>query len=240
MGKLIRGGVLGVLLIAAIAMAMPASAQATRDATAMMNDAWITSQIHAKFFLDPDIKGRNINVDTTAGVVTLRGEVHSAAERTQALAKAKATDGVKQVIDKLAVTPGDRPVTADIRDKAAALPRDKEQVKAQAKSAAARVGKEISDTWITTQVEAMYFLDRDVKAMEIGVTTKGGVVTLTGTVDSVAVRQKAIADARSIDGVKQVVDKLSVKVDKLSVQKDKPSVKKDKPSVKKDKPSVKK
>src|SRR5687768_8584532 len=152
MGKLIRGGVLGVLLVAIIAMAMPASAQAPRDATAMMNDAWITSQIHAKFFLDPDIKGRHINVDTTAGVVTLRGEVHSATERTQALAKAKATDGVKQVIDKLAVTPGDRPVTADIRHKAAAsLPRDKEQMKAQAKSAAARVGEEISDTWVTTQ-----------------------------------------------------------------------------------------
>ena len=209
MGKLIRSG---VLLLSTIAIAAPALAQATRDTSTMVNDAWITTQIHAKFFLDPDIKGRNINVDTTAGVVTLRGEVHSAAERTQALAKAKATEGVKQVIDKLAVTPGDRPVTADIRDKVArSLPSDKEQVKAQAKTAAERVGKEISDTWITTQVEAMYFLDREVKGMEIHVTTKGGVVTLSGTVDSAAVRQKAIADARSIEGVKRVVDKLSIK-----------------------------
>jgi hyperosmotically inducible protein len=209
MGKLIR---CGVLLLAMIAMVTPASAQATRNATAMMNDAWITTQIHAKYFLDPDIKGRDINVDTTAGVVTLRGEVHSAAEHNQALAKAKATEGVKQVIDKLVVTPGDRPITAEIRDKAAAsLPRDKEQVKAQAKTAADRVGKEISDTWITTQVEAMYFLDREVKGMQISVTTNSGVVALTGTVDSETARQKAIADARSIEGVKQVVDKLSVK-----------------------------
>jgi hyperosmotically inducible protein len=215
MGKLIRCGVLGglgVLLLATIAMGTRTSAQATRNATAMMNDAWITTQIHAKYFLDPDIKGRDINVDTTAGVVTLRGEVHSAAEHNQALAKAKATEGVKQVIDKLVVTPGDRPLTAEIRDKASAsLPRDKEQVKAQAKTAADRVGKEISDTWITTQVEAMYFLDREVKGMQISVTTKGGVVTLTGAVDSETARQKAIADARSIEGVKQVVDKLSVR-----------------------------
>ena len=215
MGKLIRCGVLGVLVVllgAMTALITPASAQATRSATAMMNDAWITTEIHAKFFLDPDIKGRDINVDTTAGVVTLRGEVHSAAEHNQALAKAKATEGVKRVIDKLVVTPGDRPITAEIRDKAAAsLPRDKEQVKAQAKTAADRVGKEISDTWITTQVEAMYFLDREVKGMQISVTTKGGVVTLTGAVDSEAVRQKAIADARSIEGVKQVVDKLSIR-----------------------------
>jgi len=209
MAKLIR---CAVLVLAAVAIAAPARAQATRDTKTIMNDAWITTQVYAKFFADPDIKGRNINVDTTAGAVTLSGDVHSAAEHTQAIAKAKATDGVKQVIDKLRVTAGDRPATADIRDKVAgALPRDKEQVKAQAKTAAQRVGKEISDTWITTQVQAMYFLDRDVKGMQINVTTNGGVVTLTGSVDSEAVRQKALADARSIEGVKQVADKLSMK-----------------------------
>ena len=209
MAKLIRYGVvvLGILMVASLA-----TGQASRDVTATMNDAWITTQIHAKFFLDPDIKGRDINVDTTGGVVTLTGEVHSASEHSQALAKVKTTQGVTRVIDKLAVTPGDRPVTAEIRDRAvAALPKQKEQVKAQAKTAAARVGKEISDTWITTQVQAMYFLDRDVKGMQIGVTTSGGVVTLSGTVDSQATRQKALADARSVEGVKQVVDKLTVK-----------------------------
>ena len=68
-----------------------------------------------------------------------------------------------------------------------------------------------SDTWITTEVQAMYFLDRDVKGMNIAVTTAGGVVTLSGAVDSDAVRRKAVADARSVDGVKRVVDKLTVK-----------------------------
>ena len=204
--------ILCCVLLGRMAVATSASAQATRNASELMNDAWVTTQIHAKFFLDPDIKGRDINVDTTAGVVTLRGEVHSAAEHNQALAKAKETDGVKRVVDKLVVTPGDRPITAEIRDKAAAsLPRDKEQAKAQARTAADRVGKEISDTWITTQVEAMYFLDREVKGMQISVTTKGGVVTLAGTVDSDTARQKALADARSIEGVTQVVDKLAVK-----------------------------
>lgn len=208
MGKLIRWGLvfLGVLMVAPLA-----TGQTARETTAIMNDAWITAQVHAKFFLEPDIKGLDIDVNTTGGVVTLRGEVHSAAGHHQAVAKAKSTQGVKQVIDKLAVTPGDRPATAALRDKAvAALPRQ-EQVKAQAKTAAVRVGKEISDTWITTQVQAMYFLDRDVKATQVGVTTNGGIVTLTGTVASETVKRKALADARSIDGVKQVLDKVSVK-----------------------------
>ena len=45
----------------------------------------------------------------------------------------------------------------------------------------------------------------------IVVSTRAGVVTLSGTVDSEATRQKALADARSVEGVKQVVDKLTVK-----------------------------
>jgi osmotically-inducible protein OsmY len=47
--------------------------------------------------------------------------------------------------------------------------------------------------------------------MNIDIATKGGVVTLTGTVTTEATRQKAIADARSIEGVNQVIDKLTVK-----------------------------
>jgi hyperosmotically inducible periplasmic protein len=208
-GKLIRCGVAVAFILSAAALA---PAQTARRATGAVNDAWITTQIHAKFFLDPDIKGRNIDVDTSAGVVTLKGEVHSAAEHEQALAKARATDGVSRVVDRLAVRPGDRPITAEIRDKAvAALPRDRAQMAAQAKTAAARVGKEISDTWITTEVQAMYFLDRDVKGMNIGVTTTEGVVTLSGAVDSDAIRRKAVADARSVEGVKRVVDKLTIK-----------------------------
>jgi hyperosmotically inducible periplasmic protein len=208
MGKLIR---YAVLAVAVLMVAPLARGQAARDATAMMNDAWITAQVHAKFFMDPDIKSLDINVDTTAGVVTLGGEVHSAAEHTRAVAKAKGTDGVKRVVDKLVVTPRGHTTAETLKDKAvAALPRQ-EQVKAQAKTAAVRVGKEISDTWITTQVQAMYFLDREVKAMKVGVSTSGGIVTLSGTVPSEAIRRKAIADARSVDGVKQVLDKLSVR-----------------------------
>lgn len=209
-GKLIRCSI--VALIATGVIGAVVAAQTRRDATGMMNDAWITSQIHAKYFLDPDIKGLSIDVDTTDGVVTLRGNVHSAAGRSQALAKARSTQGVTRVVDKLTITPGDRPMTAEIRDKAAAaLPRTTKEATGQAKTAAARVGKEISDTWITTQVQAMYFLDRDIKAMSIGVTTSGGVVTLSGTVNREEIRRKANADARSIDGVTRVVDKIVVK-----------------------------
>lgn len=207
MPKLIRcfAIVLGVILVAS-----PLMAQATRDTSTMVNDAWVTTQIYAKFFADSDIKGRNIDVETVAGVVTLRGAVQSAAERNQAVAKAKGTEGVKQVVDKLTLPQAEKPPAGESAEKARSS-SNAEQVKAHARSAADRVGKGISDTWITTKVQAMYFLDKDVKGMQIDVATKGAVVTLTGTVPTEATRQKAVADARSIEGVAQVVDKLTVR-----------------------------
>jgi hyperosmotically inducible periplasmic protein len=206
MSKLIR-----VLTLVAAVLASPAHAfsQSTRDTGTVVNDAWVTTQVYAKFFMDPDIKGRNIKVETMSGVVTLTGTVQSSAQRNQAVAMAKTTDGVKQVVDKLSLAPAEKPLPSNTPEKSSGS-TNAEQVKAHARSVADRVGKEVSDTWITTKVQAMYFLDRDVKGMNIDVTTKGGVVTLTGTVATDATRQKAIADARSIDGVSQVVDKLTV------------------------------
>jgi hyperosmotically inducible periplasmic protein len=209
MSKLISGATLVALILVVPALATP---QSPRDTSTVMNDAWITTQVYAKFFLDPDIKGRNIKVDTLSGVVTLTGTVESGAERNQAIAKAKAIDGVKQVVDKLSLAQAEKPLPSAPHEKNSKSASDNaERVKAHAKSVADRVGKEVSDTWITTKVQAMYFLDRDVKGMNIDVTTKGAVVTLTGTVASEAARQKAVADARSIEGVSQVIDRLTVK-----------------------------
>ncbi len=209
MWKLIRRV---ALCVTVLSLPSAASAQASRDTSTIVNDAWITTQIYAKFFADPDIKGRNIEVSTISGVVTLHGTIQSGAERNQAIGKAKGTDGVKQVIDKLALATAEKPLPSDPVDKGGrSVPHSADDVKAHARTAADRVSKEISDTWITTKVQAMFFLDRDVKGMQIDVTTKGGIVTLTGTVTTESTRQKAVADARSIEGVNQVIDKLTVK-----------------------------
>jgi hyperosmotically inducible protein len=215
-----------IRLIPAVAFVLASfaavAAAQDRSAGTAINDAWITTQIHAKFFADADVKGRNIDVDTSSGVVTLSGEVHSANERAQALAKAKSVDGVTRVVDKLTLTPGDPPASAEARDKAAKA-KDKVEgtagkakaewpkKKAEGKDAMDRTGNAITDTWITTKIQSKYFLDTDVKGINIDVDTKEGVVTLTGTVGSPAVQKEAVALARSTDGVKQVVDKLVVK-----------------------------
>ena len=197
-----------VLLLGVFAAAL--SAQSAADAKVAIADSWITTQVYAKFFADRAIKARNLTVHTDHGVVTLTGAVESSTEHDRAVSAAKSVDGVKQVVDKLSLVPagkaggtrGGVPGTAS---------REVDSLKEHAKIAADRVGKEISDTLVTTKVQAMFYLDREVKAMDIDVTTHDGVVTLTGTVDNEAVRKKAVADARSTEGVKQVVDKLTVR-----------------------------
>ena len=68
----------------------------------------------------------------------------------------------------------------------------------------------VSDTMITTKVKAELAKDRDTKAKDIHVETKNGVVHLNGAVASMAEKDKAEQDARSIDGVVDVSNKLKV------------------------------
>lgn len=68
-----------------------------------IGDASITAAVKSKLLADPDVSGLKIDVDTSGGVVTLRGNVTSAAEKTRALELAKKTDGVKSVRDQIKV-----------------------------------------------------------------------------------------------------------------------------------------
>lgn len=72
-------------------------------AGSVISDASITTAVKSKFLADPDVSGLKIDVDTTNGVVTLRGTVPNAAEKTRALRLAKETDGVKNVRDQIKV-----------------------------------------------------------------------------------------------------------------------------------------
>jgi hyperosmotically inducible protein len=62
----------------------------------------------------------------------------------------------------------------------------------------------VTDTWITTKVKAELATTEGIKSGDISVTTKNGLVTLSGTVNSKAQVQKAIALTKSVKGVKDV------------------------------------
>jgi len=67
-----------------------------------------------------------------------------------------------------------------------------------------------TDTGITTAVNARLAADDQVSTYDIDVETADGVVTLTGEVDDPRARDRAIELARNTDGVRDVVDRLTV------------------------------
>ena len=80
----------------------------------------------------------------------------------------------------------------------------------EARAAAERAGEQLADSWLTTKIQAQYFADEDIKARYINVSTRGGVVALTGRVADERAREQAVQIARNTDGVRQVEDRLVI------------------------------
>ena len=78
----------------------------------------------------------------------------------------------------------------------------------------AKAGVTIDDTEITAKVKAAIFAEPGLKTLQISVDTVKGVVTLSGSVNSQTVRNKAKELAGAVAGVKDVENRLVVKSNK--------------------------
>lgn len=165
-------------------------------------DAGITTAVKSKFAADDTVRAYEINVTTNNKVVTLDGKVDTSAAKERALTLARETDGVRDVIDHVTVSEtapttgpeGDREITADDR----------------AREAAGDAGAALGDAAITSAVKAKLLADATVGGLKIDVDTRGGVVTLTGNVATRAEASQAEQLARTTEGVRQVVNNLTV------------------------------
>ncbi len=69
------------------------------------------------------------------------------------------------------------------------------------------------DSVLTSKVKAALAADRAVKGRDIEIETRDGVVQLSGFVDSEDARTAAVLRARSVDGVAEVRNDLSIRTD---------------------------
>src|SRR5262245_40889445 len=72
-------------------------------------------------------------------------------------------------------------------------------------------GEYVDDTLITGKRKAAILRDDELKVTEINVETFKGVVQLSGFVSSKQAAQKAVEVAHSVQGVKSVINKMTVK-----------------------------
>lgn len=68
----------------------------------------------------------------------------------------------------------------------------------------------VDDAAITTALKVKFVADADLKALDISVDTVGGVVTLTGMAPSATAKNRATEIARTVDGVSNVNNNLTV------------------------------
>jgi hyperosmotically inducible protein len=168
-------------------------------AACSQSDAGVTTAVKSKLAADDTVKANRIDVDTKDRVVTLRGEVETEAVKARAVQLAKATDGVRDVVDGLTVAPGTRPTTG-VADEA----------QSKAREGADRAGNLIGDAGITAAIKTKMLADATVSGLKIDVDTKDGVVVLIGDVKSAAEKKRAMELAKETDGVKSVKDQLKI------------------------------
>ena len=89
----------------------------TQEAKTMVTDSWVTSKTKISLFADERVKGTQVSVDTTKGVVHLRGKVDSAEAKSAAGDIAKGIDGVKSVKNDLQVVAPTARKAVDANDK---------------------------------------------------------------------------------------------------------------------------
>ena len=147
-------------------------------------DAGITTAVSARLAADDTVRAYQIDVDTRDRVVTLSGSVNTAAEKTQAVAVARGTDGVVNVVDNITLK-----VPAEM---------------------ARPVDTAAGDAALTAAVKAKLLADPKVSGLKIEVDTKNGMVILTGTVRSQAEKDEALRLARETESVKNVTDQITV------------------------------
>lgn len=199
---------LSVILTVGMLVAVPVCgfAQSAPTTQARPTDQELSNQIAKAIAKDPTLSADAIQVSVKAGVVTLNGMVGKDADRARAEQLAR-IPGVARVENNL--TSREKPTAAAKGAASTIADASKKGAKAT-KDAISKTGEVITDEWIVTRIRTNVANDEALKGSDIKVEVKDRVVTLSGTVPTVAARTKALTVAREVEGVNRVVNNLKV------------------------------
>ena len=148
------------------------------------SDAWLRDKVKATLSFHPGVSAGITEIDVKDGIVTLRGDAASQAQKELTTEYARDVEGVKDVNNEMTVT------------------KTSEKTRT--------VGEKIDDASITAQVKLTLLYHRSTSALNTSVTTKKGVVTLGGKASNAAEAELATKLAKDIDGVKDVINRMVI------------------------------
>jgi hyperosmotically inducible protein len=172
------------LVLIGAALSLTLHAWAQDNMSAVADDSAVNAKVKAALIGDPITKARQIDVEVSQGIVQLNGFVDSASAKARAEELARGVEGVNEVRNNLELAMADR-----------------------------AVGTVVDDGTTTTKVKAALVADDTTKAHQINVSTREGVVQLSGFVDSGAAKAQAERLARGVSGVRDVKNDLDVRAE---------------------------
>ncbi len=174
---------LAVLIVSAAALGTAAcsSTRTQRAPGEQVDDAALLTSVKSALAAESAETAADVNVDVNRGEVKLSGFVDNANDKSRAAEVARGVEGVKSVQNDIAI------------------------------GESSSAGEVIDDSVLTAKVKTALIASPDTKAHQINVETKDGVVQLSGFVDSNSARSAATSVAKSVTGVKDVKNELSVK-----------------------------
>lgn len=181
-------------------------------ATSANMDMLLANKVKFTLFFHRNVSASSTEVFAKDGVITLRGEATSDAQKDLATEYAKDVEGVKSVNNEMAVLPA--PVNPDEKTMGQKMDAMGDSMKAGGKKMGAKMdamGESIDDASITAMVKSTLLYHRSTSAIHTTVTTKDGVVQLAGEAKNAAEKDLATKFASDVHGVKMVVNNMIIK-----------------------------
>jgi len=235
------GAVLGAAMIAgtpALASGVVTEAVVRQQPAATATDE-LADRIEELWTASKDLADTDIDARVEGSRVILEGKVASASQRETAERLAKRVKGVTDVDNRIAVqvagaqgtqgsvlagdvkdttkktankTEGALEKTGSAVEHAAEVTKDAVVAGAhKTKDAVVATPGKIDETWITTKIASKINADDALEDVDVDVKVKKNVVTITGDVSTVALRDRVLRIARETEGVTRVVDNMVVR-----------------------------
>jgi osmotically-inducible protein OsmY len=163
------------------------------DAPSPFTDAWLVTKVKTALLFHRNVSATGTEVLAKKGIVTLRGEAVSAAQKDLSTEYAKDVDGVITVKNEMTVSAVEMiPAKGTMGEKMDTMIES------------------IDDASITAMVKATLLYHRSTSALHTTVETENGVVLLGGKAKNMAEKDLATKLVSDVHGVKSVVNDMSV------------------------------
>jgi len=155
------------------------------DSPPANSDLWLGTKVKTTLLFHRNVDALKTEVSVKDGVVTLRGDASSGAQKELTTEYSKDVEGVKDVKNEMTVL---------------GAPAKKHKT----------VGEKIDDASITAQVKLTLLYHRSTSAVSTKVKTKNGVVTVSGNARNAAEKDLVTKFASDVNGVKIVKNRMTV------------------------------